>query len=172
MLKKLTVDEINRRRKEFGYFPFCAGVIIIAIVAVPLASVYLRTWKPLLYWIPAFILISILPFEVGGILFAAILINAGYSYITVKKINESILNNYSVSELKSSETQEDYQESNYLEKTILDILEEHSSLTIGRICAYSDYPYEKVKAKLEYLKKAGVIEEKITTSDTIEYSLI
>ena len=25
MLKKLTVDEINRRRKEFGYFPFCAA---------------------------------------------------------------------------------------------------------------------------------------------------
>ena len=61
--------------------------------------------------------------------------------------------------------------SNDLEKTILDILEEHSSLTIGRICAYSDYPYEN-ESKIRIFKKAGVIEEKITKSDTIEYSLI
>ena len=172
MLKKLTVDEINRRRKKFGYFPFCAGVVIIAIVAVPLASVYLRTWKPLLYWIPALILASILPFELGGVFFASILINAGYSYITVKRINTSLLNNHSTIELQSIETPDTDKGSNDLEKTILDILEDHSSLTIGRICAYSDYPYEMVKAKLKYLKKAGVIEEKITTSDTIEYSLI
>ena len=172
MLKKLTVDEINRRRKEFGYFPFCVGVIIIAIVAVPLASVYLRTWKPLLYWIPALILVSILPFEFGGVFFASILINAGYSYITVKRINNSLLNNHSTSKLQSLATPDADKESNDLEKTILDILEDHSSLTIGRICAFSDYPYVMVKNKLEYLKKVGVIEEKVTTSDTIEYSLM
>ena len=172
MLKKLTVDEINRRRKEFGYFPFCAGVIIIAIVAVPLASVYLRTWKPLLYWIPALILVSILPFELGGVFFASILINAGYSYITVKRINNLLLNNHSTIELQSLATPDADKESNDLEKTILDILEDHSSLTIGRICAFSDYPYAMVKTKLEYLKKVGVIEERVTTSDTIEYSLM
>ena len=171
MLKELTVDEINRRRKEFGYFPFCAGVIILGLVAVPIASVYLRTWKPLLYWMPAFILISILPFETGRIFFTSILINAGYSYIIVKKINNLRLNN-PISELKPSTAQDNDKESNDIEKTILDILEEHSSLTIGRICAYSNYPYDKVKAKLEYLKKVGIIEEKITTSDTFEYSLI
>lgn len=172
MLKELTVDEINRRRKEFAYFPFCAGVIIIAIVAVPIASIYLRTWKPLLYWIPAFILISILPFEVGAIFVSAILINAGYSYITVKKINNSLLNYHPTSGVKPSANRFNVEESNDLERTILDILEEHNSLTIGRICAYSNYPYENVKIKLEYLKNAGIIEEKITTSDTIEYCLI
>jgi len=172
MLKQLTSDEINRRRKGFAYFPFCAGVIILGLATVPIASVYLRTWKPLLYWIPALILISFLPFEFGGVFFASIFINAGYSYITVKRINSSLLNNHSMSELQSSATPADDKESNDLEKTILDILEEHSSLTIGRICAFSDYPYEMVKAKLEYLKKVDVIEEKITTSNTIEYSLI
>ena len=118
MLKKLTDDEINRRRKEFGYFPFCAGVIIIAIVAVPLASVYLRTWKPLLYWIPALIMVSILPFDFGGVFFASILINAGYSYITVKRINTSLLNNRSTIELQSIETPDTDKGSNDLEKTI------------------------------------------------------
>tara|TARA_B100000674_G_scaffold498379_1_gene536415 strand:- start:2110 stop:2628 length:519 start_codon:yes stop_codon:yes gene_type:complete len=172
MLKELTADEINRRRKGFAYFPFCAGVIILGIVAVPVASVYLRTWKPLLYWIPCLIFISILPLETGSIFFAGILINAVYSYITVKRINNSVLYNHSISELKPSTNQDNDKESNDLEKTILDILEEHNSLAFGRICAYSDHPYENVKAKLEYLKKAGVIEEKITKSDTIEYSLI
>ena len=172
MLKQLTSDEINRRRKGFAYFPFCAGVIILGLATVPIASVYLRTWKPLIYWIPALILVSFLPFEFGGIFFASILINAGYSYITVKRINNSLLINHSLSGLQSSTTPDADKDSNDLEKTILDILEENSSLPIGRICAYSDYPYEMVKAKLEYLKKVGVIEEKITTSDTIEYSLI
>ena len=172
MLKELTADEINRRRKGFAYFPFCAGVIILGIVAVPIASVYLRTWKPLLYWIPCLILISILPLEIGSIFFAAILINAVYSYIIIKKINNSVLYDHSKYELKPSTNQDNDKESNDSEKTILDMLEEHSSLTIGRICAYSDYPCEKVKTKLEYLKKAGVIEEKIRTPDTIEYSLI
>ena len=91
MLKELTADEINRRRKGFAYFPFCAGVIILGIVAVPIASVYLRTWKPLLYWIPCLIL----PLEIGSIFFSAILINAVYSYIIVKKVNNSVLYNHS-----------------------------------------------------------------------------
>ncbi len=172
MLKELTTDEINRRRKGFTYFPFCAGVIILGLLAVPTASVYLRTWRPLIYWIPTLILVSILPFEVGGIFFAATLANAVYAYITVKIINNSLINDHSVGEFKTSANPENDKEDNDLEKTILDILEEHSSLSIGRICAYSDYPYENVKAKLEFLKNSGVIAEKITISDTIEYSLM
>ena len=172
MLKKLTTDEINGRRRGFAYFPFCAGVIILGIAAVPMASVYLRTWKPILYWIPALILVSILPFEFGGILFASILINASYSYITVKKVKNSATKNHSTNKPKTSIAQKNNEEINDLEKTILEILGEHSSVSVGRICAYSNYPYENVKAKLEFLKKTGVIEEKITLSDTIEYSLI
>ena len=114
----------------------------------------------------------ILPLEIGSIFFSAILINAVYSYIIVKKVNNSVLYNHSKCELKPSTNQDNEKESNDLEKTILDILEDHSSLTIGRICAFSDYPYVMVKTKLEYLKKVGVIEEKVTTSDTIEYSLM
>ena len=40
MLKQLTSVEINRRRKGFAYFPFCAGVIILGLATVPIASVF------------------------------------------------------------------------------------------------------------------------------------
>lgn len=173
MIKELTVDEINRRRKGFAYFPFCAGVIILGIAAVPITSFYLRTWKPILYWLPALFLISILPLEFDGTLVASILIiNAGYSYITVKKINKSLLRKDITPESQASASSDVEQESNDLERTVLDILEEHYSISVGRICAYSDCPHEMVKAKLEYLKNAGVVEEKFTVSDTIEYSLL
>ena len=167
MLKELTADEINRRRKQFALVPFCAGVIILGIVTVPLASIYLRTWKPVLYWLPAFILISVLPFEMGGLFFASILINAGYSYIAVKAINNSVLSEQSGLSMQTSMSSD-----SDIERTLLDILEEHSSLSIGRICAYSDYPHEQVKAKLDYLKKAGVVFEKTYQSGTVVYSLL
>ena len=171
-MKELTADEINRRRKEFTYFPFCAGAIILGIVAVPIASIYLRTWKPIIYWLPAIFLISILPLETGGTFIASIAMNAGYSYTTVRKIKKSLLRKDITPKLQTSASSDVDQESNDLERTILDILEEHCSLSVGRICAYSDYPHEMVKAKLEYLKNAGVVGEKITVSDTIEYSLL
>ena len=92
MLKKLPFNEINRRRQEFGYIPFCPGAMALAMVAVPLACIHLRTWKPLLYWIPALIFVSILPLDMGGAFVAAILINGVYSYITVNTIKRSRLN--------------------------------------------------------------------------------
>ena len=152
MMKNLTVDEINRRRKEFAYLPFCAGTIILAIVAVPIASIYLRTWKPILYWLPTLILISILPLGMGSAFVASILINTLYSYITVKAINNSLIQKQISTEILISGSSDKDVDSNTLEKIILDILEEHSSLSLGRICAYSDYPHEMVKTKLEYLK--------------------
>ena len=169
-MKKLTTNEINRRRKEFAYIPFGPGVVFLGIVAVPLASFYLRTWKPIVFWIPAIVLISILPLDMGGSFVAAILINAAYAYITVKSINMSLLQSIPHDIQEPVESKKNL-ESDNIERIILDILEDHSPLSIGRICAYSDYPHLEVKKKIDYLKQAHVIAERINKSGTVEYYL-
>lgn len=114
----------------------------------------------MLFWIPAIVLISILQLDMGESFIAAILINAAYSYITVKAINKSLL------QVISSEIQEPVAASkknleiNDLERLILSILKYRSPLSIGLIYAFIDYPNLEVK-KIEYLKQAHIIAEKI-----------
>lgn len=71
----------------------------------------------------------------GGSFIAAILINAAYAYITVKAINISLLQVISP-DIQEPVASKKNLEINDLERIILDILEDHSPLSIGRICAY------------------------------------
>ena len=177
MLKKLHPSEVNRRRRDFSllhFWMFWIGNLILAIVVVPIYSIYLRSWKPLVFWVVPHFLISILHNQGPDIaLVVGVIFNTVYSFIVIKYMGHDLL-----CEDKDS-NQENFKKENTaeisidceLELRILDILEENSIISIGRICAYADSPYEQVNEILIYLLSNKIIKRHEDDSGTIAYSL-
>ena len=177
MIKNLHPSEVNRRRRDFSllhFWIFWIGTLILAIAVVPIYSIYLRSWKPLIFWVAPLVVMSVLPIQGFGLsLFVGVILNTAYSFIIVKYMGHDLL-----CEDKDC-NQEDFKKENTaeilidceLELRILDILEEHKIISIGRICAYADSPYEQVNKILRYLVSNEIIKRHEDIAGIIAYSL-
>lgn len=177
MLKNLHPSEVNRRRRDFSilhFWMFWIGTLILAIVVVPIYSIYLRSWKPLIFWVAPLVLISILPTQGFGLsLFVGVILNTVYSFTIIKYMGHDLLLEDKDCNQEKSEKENTTEISIdcELELRILDILEEHSLISVGRICAYADSPYEQVNEMLIYLVSNEIIRRHEDNAGTIAYSL-
>lgn len=172
---------ILKRRVVFNTLVFALGTATLAIVVVPITAFYLRSWRIILYYISALVLVAIVQVELfGGLdhkeslaltLLISIPFNVAYAYAVVyqlkgeakKAIKELEADNCSF----SSST-----ESIDVEQSIIKALDKNSSMTVGHISAEIGCSALDIESELMRLVEMNVIARRLLPNNSPIYHLI
>ena len=173
--------EILKRRAGFDAWVFAFGAAMFALIAVPITAFYLRSWRVILYYFVALILLSI----VSGILlegsdqtasFAitliiAIPINVAYAYAVVYQLKGE-----AKAAIKAAETRvnsSDYaSESIATETKILQALAESGKMSVGHICAATGCSAVEIEAELKRMVEMGLVSRMLSHNNPPTYHVL
>jgi len=173
--------EILNRRAGFDAWIFAFGTAMLAFIVVPITAFYLRSWRVIIYYLAALILVSIISaFVLEGSdqtasfairLLISIPFNVAYAYAIVIQLKgeakEAIKSlesgKYSFSE--SSETIA-------TETRIIKALADQGSMTVGHICAATGCSAVDIETELRRMVEMGLVSRELSHDNPPIYQVI
>jgi hypothetical protein len=173
--------EILKRRAGFDAWVFAFGAAMFAFIAVPVTAFYLRSWRVILYYVAALILLSI----ASGLLlegsdqstsFAitiiiAIPINVAYAYAVVYQLKGEAKEAIKVAETGKI-SMYSAPESIGTETKILQALAKSGKMTVGHICAATGCSAVDIETELKRLSEMGLVFRKLSQNNPPTYHII
>jgi len=181
MVRSSVPIEILKRRAGFDAWVFAFGAAMFAFIAVPVTAYYLRSWRVILYYFAALILLSI----VSGILLEgsdqsaslaitliiAIPLNVAYAYAVIYQLKGEAKEAIKV--VDNGKTSIDFpSETISVETKILQALADSGKLTVGHICAATGCSAVDVEAELKKLVEMGLVSRTLSHNNPPSYNVI
>jgi uncharacterized membrane protein YoaK (UPF0700 family) len=173
--------EILKRRAGFDAWVFAFGVSMFAFIAVPLTAYYLRSWRVVLYYFVALILLFIVmavllegsdqSASFAITLIIAIPLNVAYAYAVVYQLKGEAKEAIKVGEAPKSSIYS-APESISTETKILRALADSGKLTVGHICAATGCSAVDVETELKKLVEMGLVSRTLSHNNPPSYHVI